>query len=65
MSAVVDQIIFKDGFTFAEISSWDFDCYTSDGFFKFFGEKNYDQIISDYRSGNYEVCSDSEELIFN
>lgn len=65
MSVMIDQIIFKDGNTFASIAGWDFDCYTHDGFFKFKGEQNYNQIISNYRDGNYDVCSEDEEEFFN
>lgn len=65
MGVQVINIIFKAGFTFAEIASWDFDCFTSDGFFKFKGEINYHDILSNYRDGNYDVCSEDEESIFN
>ena len=65
MSIIVDQIVFKDGFTFALIASWDFDCYTHDGFFKFSGEKTNDQIINDYINGDFEDLPENEiELIF-
>ena len=65
MRILVNNIIFKDGFTFAEIASWDFDCYTSDGFFKFKGEITPDEVASNYRYGYYDVCSEVEESIFD